>query len=126
MHDASSGRRPSPRMSSGARACADRQAVRARADVEAATRRRDSRPARGVRTAAPRAFFAWAEVEHQKVIGERGLLRTALGLVRQKAGMLRYLDDRRLVMDNNRSERELRRIAIGKAWLFVGSDDHAQ
>ncbi|MBZ4423355.1 transposase domain-containing protein [Myxococcus sp. RHST-1-4] len=28
---------------------------------------------------------------------------------------------------NNRSERELRRIAVGrKAWLFVGSDDHAQ
>jgi transposase len=74
------------------------------------------------------AFFAWAEAEHQKVIGERGLLRTALGyVVRQKAALLRYLDDGRLVMDNNRSERELRRIAVGrKAWLFVGSDDHAQ
>lgn len=74
------------------------------------------------------AFFAWADVEHQKVIGERGLLRTALGyVVRQKAPLLRYLDDGRLVMDNNRSERELRRVAVGrKAWLFVGSDDHAQ
>jgi transposase len=29
-------------------------------------------------------------------------------------------------MDNNPSERELRRIATGrKAWLFFGSDDHA-
>lgn len=29
--------------------------------------------------------------------------------------------------DNNQSERELRRVAVGrKAWLFVGSDDHAQ
>ena len=28
-------------------------------------------------------------------------------------------------MDNNHSEGELRRIAVGrKAWLFVGSDDH--
>src|SRR5262249_21751646 len=28
---------------------------------------------------------------------------------------------------NNASERELRRIAVGRhAWLFVGSDDHAQ
>jgi transposase len=28
---------------------------------------------------------------------------------------------------NNVSERELRRVAVGrKAWLFVGSDDHAQ
>jgi transposase len=74
------------------------------------------------------AFFAWADDEHRKVIGERGLLRTALGyVVRQKPALLRYLDDGRLVMDNNRSERELRRIAVGrKAWLFVGSDDHAQ
>lgn len=74
------------------------------------------------------AFFTWAEAEHQTVLGERGLLRTALGyVVRQKEALMRYLDDGRLVMDNNRSERELRRIAVGrKAWLFVGSDDHAQ
>jgi len=32
-----------------------------------------------------------------------------------------------LQASHNRSERELRRIAVGrKAWLFVGSDDHAQ
>jgi transposase len=74
------------------------------------------------------AFFVWAQEEHQKVLGVRGLLRSALGyLVRQKGALMRYLDDGRLVMDNNRSERELRRIAVGrKAWLFVGSDDHAQ
>jgi transposase len=74
------------------------------------------------------AFFDWAEVEYQRVKAERGLLRTALGYaVRQKTPLLRYLDDGRLVMDNNRSERELRRIAVGRnAWLFVGSDDHAQ
>ncbi len=73
-------------------------------------------------------FFAWAEAEHRTVVGERGLLRTALGyVVRQKDALLRYLDDGRLVIDNNRSERELRRIAVGrKAWLFVGSDDHAE
>ena len=30
------------------------------------------------------------------------------------------------MLENNRSERQLRQIAIGrKAWLFVGSDDHA-
>jgi transposase len=74
------------------------------------------------------AFFAWAEVEYQRVVGERGLLRSALGYaVRQKAALMRFLDDGRLVLDNNRSERELRRIAVGrKAWLFVGSDDHAE
>ena len=41
---------------------------------------------------------------------------------------MRVLDDGRLILENNRSERALRgSIAIGrKAWLFVGSDDHAQ
>jgi transposase len=74
------------------------------------------------------AFFAWAEAEFERVRDQRGLLRSALGYaVRQKKALLRVLDDGRLVLDNNRSERELRRIAVGrKAWLFVGSDDHAQ
>lgn len=74
------------------------------------------------------AFFQWAAVEYEKVRGERGLLRSALGyLERQKDALCRFFDDGRLLLDNNRSERELRRIAVGrKAWLFVGSDDHAQ
>jgi hypothetical protein len=74
------------------------------------------------------AFFAWAEVELAKVQDQRGLLRTALGYcVRQKAALMRYLDDGRLQPTNNASERQLRRIAVGRhAWLFVGSDDHAQ
>lgn len=74
------------------------------------------------------AFFAWAEVEYERVRDQRGSLRSALGYaVRQKGALMRVLDDGRLILDNNRSERELRRIATGrKAWLFVGSDDHAQ
>jgi hypothetical protein len=59
---------------------------------------------------------------------QSGLLRSALGYaVRQKEALLRVLDDGTLRLDNNESERELRRIAVGrKAWLFVGSDDHGQ
>jgi transposase len=74
------------------------------------------------------AFFAWAEIEFARVKDQRGLLRTALGYcVRQKPALMRYLDDGRLEPTNNSSERELRRIAVGRhAWLFVGSDDHAQ
>ncbi len=74
------------------------------------------------------AFFAWATVEHARVKHERGLLRSALGYcVRHEAALMRYLDDGRLEPTNNASERELRRIAVGRnAWLFVGSDDHAQ
>lgn len=72
------------------------------------------------------AFFAWAEQHYALVRTERGLLPSALGYaVRQKDALLRVLDDGRLVLENNRAERELRRIAVGrKAWLFVGSDDH--
>lgn len=72
-------------------------------------------------------FVAWAEQQYEVVRDQRGLLRSALGyVVRQKEALLRVLEDGRLILDNNRSERELRRIAVGrKAWLFVGSDDHA-
>lgn len=74
------------------------------------------------------AFFAWAKPEYEKVKHTRGLLRSALGYaIRQEAALARFLDDGRLSLENNASERELRRVAVGrKAWLFVGSDDHAQ
>jgi transposase len=74
------------------------------------------------------AFFAWATRQYELVRERRGLLRSALGYaVRQSDALRRVLDDGRLVLDNNRSERELRRIAVGrKAWLFSGSDDHAE
>ncbi len=74
------------------------------------------------------AFFAWVDVEYERVRDQRGLLRTALGYAhRQRGPLIQFYDDGRLRLDNNASERELRRIAVGrKAWLFVGSDDHAQ
>lgn len=40
---------------------------------------------------------------------------------------MRYLEDGRLRLDNNHSERALRSIAVGrKNWLFVGSDGHGE
>ena len=73
-------------------------------------------------------FFAWAEIEHERVRDQRGLLRTALGYaIRQKDALMRVLDDGRLHFENNRSERELRRVAVGrKGWMFVGSHDHGE
>jgi transposase len=69
-----------------------------------------------------------AQAEYAKVEGQRGSLRSALGyVIRQRAPLMRVLDDGRLSLDNNRSERELRRIALNrKDSLFVGSDGHAQ
>jgi transposase len=74
------------------------------------------------------AFFTWVAAEYERVRDQRGLLRTALGYAhRQRGPLTRFYDDGRLMLDNNASERELRRIAVGrKNWLFVGSDDHAQ
>jgi transposase len=74
------------------------------------------------------AFFAWVVAEYDKVRNQRGFLRTALGYAcRQRGPLTRFFDDGRLCLDNNASERALRRIAVGrKAWLFVGSDDHAE
>lgn len=73
-------------------------------------------------------FFEWAEAQYRRVEQQRGMLRSALGyVVRQRQPLSRFLDDGRLVIDNNASERSLRPIAVGrKAWLFVGSDDHAE
>jgi hypothetical protein len=74
------------------------------------------------------SFFEFAENAYEQVKHQRGMLRSALGYcIRQKDALMRFLDDGALEMTNNRSERELRRVAVGrKAWLFVGSDDHGQ
>ena len=71
-------------------------------------------------------FFDWARAEYAKVEG-RGLVATALGYsVRHEQALRRFLDDGRLRMDNNRAERALRIVALGrKVFLFYGSDDHA-
>jgi hypothetical protein len=72
--------------------------------------------------------MAWAQDQYERAKDRRGLLRSAFGyIVRQREALGRFLDDGRLKLDNNGSEREIRTIAVGrKAWLFVGSDDHAE
>jgi transposase len=74
------------------------------------------------------AFFEFVEEAYEEVKHQRGMLRSALGYcVRQKGALMRFLEDGALEMTNNHSERQLRRVAVGrKAWLFVGSDDHGE
>jgi transposase len=74
------------------------------------------------------SFFEFVEYAYEQVKHQRGMLRSALGYcIRQKQALMRFLEDGALEMTNNRSERELRRVAVGrKSWLFVGSDDHGQ
>lgn len=72
------------------------------------------------------SFFEWA-ASAARLHTERGSVSAALGYaIRQKLALRRFLDDGRIAMTNNASERALRPIAAGrKAWLFCGSDDHA-
>lgn len=73
------------------------------------------------------AFFAWVE-EQRQTSRPRGLVSKALGYAhRQQAPLSRFLEDGRLKITNNHSERAIRPIATGRnAWLFFGSDDHAE
>lgn len=74
------------------------------------------------------AFFVFARAELEKVKDQRGLLRSALVYAtRQESALRRVLEEPHLKLDNNASERALRKVAIGrKNWLFVGTDEHAQ
>jgi transposase len=69
-------------------------------------------------------FEAWCDAESLKVVDEAPLAK-AIGYARnQRAALRTFLSDGRLPMENNWSERELRRIAWGRDnWLFVGSED---
>jgi transposase len=72
-------------------------------------------------------IFNWVR-EEAKTQRPRGLVSKALGYaLRQETPLRRFLEDPRLKLDNNASERAIRTVAIGrKNWLFCGSDDHAQ
>ena len=64
----------------------------------------------------------------ERVRQVRGPVANAFGHgLRQRTALCRFLDDGRLRLENNASERALRVIAVGrKAWMFCGSGVHAQ
>jgi transposase len=70
------------------------------------------------------AFETWCDEEALKVLDETPLAKAITYARNQRAALRTFLDDGRLPLDNNWSERELRRIAWGRDnWLFVGSED---
>jgi hypothetical protein len=73
-----------------------------------------------------RDFFAWCDAQKDLVLDESPIA-TAIGYaLNQRKALERFLDDGRLPLSNNISERNLKREALGrKNWLFVGSDDGA-
>lgn len=70
------------------------------------------------------AFFAWCDDEALKVLDATPISK-AVGYARnQREALCRFLEDGRLPMTNNISERALRREALGrKNWLFVATDE---
>lgn len=73
------------------------------------------------------SLFEWARGARAGAQG-RNLATKALGYaINQEAELMRVLDDVKLPLDNTRAERALRKIVVGrKAWMFYGSDTHAQ
>lgn len=72
-------------------------------------------------------FFAWCE-QHALTALDESPLAKALGYaLNQRVALMRFLEDGRLPLHNNDSERALRREAVGrKNWLFVGNDEAAE
>jgi transposase len=72
------------------------------------------------------AFFSWCDEQALVVLDDTPISK-GIGYARnQRKALERFLEDGRLPIHNNWSERELRREAIGrKNWIFIGSDDGA-
>lgn len=68
-------------------------------------------------------FFAWCDAQALQVLDEAPIAK-GIGYARnQRKALERFLEDSRLPIHNNVSERALRREAVGrKNWIFVGSD----
>jgi len=76
---------------------------------------------------APRilaALKSWLEEQAPKVLPKSPLGEAITYARGQWEALTRYLEDGILEIDNNRAERALRRVAIGrKNWMFAGSDE---
>lgn len=70
------------------------------------------------------AYFAWCDSEALKVLDETPISKAIAYSRNHREAFCRFLDDGRLPLTNNISERNLRREALGrKNWLFVGTDE---
>lgn len=69
------------------------------------------------------AIFAWVD-EQRALVPPKTALGSALGyLHRQRARLLLFLEDGNIPLTNNRRERELRKLVLGRRnWLFTWKD----
>ena len=72
-------------------------------------------------------FFAWVKAEKEFVAQGTPMQKAFTYASNQEEGLLRFLQDGRIPLTNNISERELRRQVVGrKNWMFLGSDQGAK
>jgi transposase len=72
-------------------------------------------------------LYQWIAQERPRLIDESPLAKAMNYLVNHREPLSRFLEDGRLRLDNNISEVELRRQAVGRHnWNFCGSDDGAE
>ena len=89
----------------------------AQPEVRLATRRRDAKPILD-------EFEAWCDTEAAQALDQTPISKATNYARNHRLALRRFLDDGRIPIHNNWSERELRREAVGrKNWLFVGSDE---
>ncbi|HLP41001.1 MAG TPA: IS66 family transposase, partial [Fibrobacteria bacterium] len=68
------------------------------------------------------AFWAWLEEREQFVLPKSSLGAAIHYALERKTALGEFLNDPRIPMDNNQSERDLRHVVIGrKNWNFAGS-----
>ncbi len=73
------------------------------------------------------AFRIWLEVEKLTALPKSPIGKAIAYALNHWVPLTRFVEDGRLRLDNNRSELELRREAVGrKNWLFCGNDDGAE
>lgn len=71
-------------------------------------------------------YFEWCRQQQAIVLDEAPIQKAIAYSLNHQSALHRFLDDGRLPLSNNISERELRRQVLGRRnWLFLGSDDGA-
>lgn len=95
----------------------EKELAQATPDVRLAARKARSAPVLD-------AIESWCDAEVDKVLDQTPISRGINYARNHRVALRRFLEDGRVPIHNNWSERELRREAVGrKNWLFLGSDE---
>jgi transposase len=95
----------------------ERHAAALDPDQRRALRQKDAKPILD-------AMLPWLQGESQRALPASVLGKAFSYCLKLWPALVRYLEDGRLAIDNNISERAMRRVAVGrKNWMFAGSNE---